>query len=252
MPIEIMEVDSVSCFVNDLEDIINSSRDRKFVYRGQSEAKWALIPTVQRSLKNNPQREVVDTDVALRHEEEKKLLDDFKRFARPYIDHLPKTEWEWLALAQHYKLPTRFLDWTEHAGTALFFAVEDCEMHGSNGAVWCSELPEDVCVDTSPYDVDAIKLYRPPHIIKRITLQKGCFTVHPTDYLIRPYGWPGRLIKFIIPGGYKAAILHDLLSFGVNRATIFGDLDSIAAEIRRDKHFDCNRNCNYRNNSLMS
>lgn len=33
-----------------------------------------------------------------------------------------------------------FIDWTEHAGTALFFAVENCKLHNADGAVWCSEL----------------------------------------------------------------------------------------------------------------
>ncbi len=47
--------------------------------------------------------------------------------------------WEWISLAQHYRVPTRLLDWSENPLVALYFAVEvDEDSNGAqvDGRVW--------------------------------------------------------------------------------------------------------------------
>ena len=69
-------------------------------------------------------------------------------------------------MARHYGMPTRLLDWTENAAAALFFAVE-YPNGGVDSAVWCSERPSEADITKSPFEVDHIYLYNPPHIAPR-------------------------------------------------------------------------------------
>jgi hypothetical protein len=49
------------------------------------------------------------------------LLRNFKKYAHRNIVS-GNSVWHWLAVAQHFGLPTRLLDWTQNAAVALFFA----------------------------------------------------------------------------------------------------------------------------------
>jgi hypothetical protein len=79
---------------------------------------------------------------------ERRLIDSFKKYAKNYLP--PNAdEWEIILVAQHYRLPTRLLDWTLSPLVALFFASEEiaikncpkCEKcNGSlepDGIIWC-------------------------------------------------------------------------------------------------------------------
>jgi hypothetical protein len=195
------------------------------IFRGHADANWKLIPEGHRD------GVIIARQQADRVRAEKDMLRRFKLQTRSLLPQLPGDDWEWLALARHYGLPTRYLDWTENAAAALFFAVEHPN-DGADSAVWCSALPSEANSGSSPFEVDNIYLYQPPHIAPRITAQRACFTVHPSDYIGRRYPWPCSLVKIIIPARARIVIRATLREHGIHCASLFPDPAGIAREIR--------------------
>lgn len=101
-------------------------------YRGQSRRDHVLIPGLYR-----PESLKAKFD-------EETLLERFKAQAASYSGVPPwDRDWEWYFLAQHYGLPTRLLDWTENALTALFFALWRLVERGGKAAFVAScEAPQ--------------------------------------------------------------------------------------------------------------
>ena len=105
------------------------------VYRGVSDAKnHKLVPTIGRisRFKDDAQ---YDGEL---EDQEKEILEAFKRKSRGTITPTPENDFEWMALAQHHGLPTRLLDWTVSPLVALHFATSP-RISGATGEL----LPPD-------------------------------------------------------------------------------------------------------------
>lgn len=160
---------------------------------------------------------------------------------------LPDDTFECLALAQHYGLATRLLDWTSNPLVALFFAVES--KLDKDGAVYCY-LPsgyvdpdEDTMVkraDTKKRFCSRVLRYRPRPFDPRILVQSGLFTYHPNPRdILTPQRVRGARLKlapdgfdlaeFEVPKGAKNKFQGELASVGITRKTLFPDLEGLSS-----------------------
>src|SRR5687768_2335083 len=135
---------------DDLYDVAQAYRLGRWVFRGQTNVDTPLIPRVGR------------LDVETHHE--KWIFNQFVRDAAAYVNPMPESEWEQLALARHHGLPTRLLDWSENALVAAFFACY--ENYEVDGAIYMLNCREAVKEQESPFEIDTVMRYRPRHITR--------------------------------------------------------------------------------------
>ena len=118
-------------------DSIQYEKDYFLVlFRGQP-TDDPLLPKIARDLKWD--REFPTPRRFEFRELEKFMLQEFKRWANPYLENKPKTKWDWLIHAQRHGMATRLLDWTENPLTALFFAVQNLKQH-AEPVVWIMKI----------------------------------------------------------------------------------------------------------------
>lgn len=118
-------------------------------FRGQVSNTFVLKPSLSRCFSDNESLLKI----------EKLLIDDFKKEMKTHnkIDKLSlnknplefQNEWACLVQSQHYRLPTRMLDWTLKWEVALYFAVEeqfgDKEYLNSHaGQFWVFYVPDEI------------------------------------------------------------------------------------------------------------
>ena len=199
------------------------------LFRGQSED-WPLVPKIGRIETSKP---VVESEEA--------MLESFKLQSRPFLNRVPESEWEWLAIAQHHGLPTRLLDWTEYPLVALWFAVAKPANGEGSGVVWIFKPNKNDFVrmnDDDPYSGERAKVFRPAHVADRIRAQAGYFTVHKYQNKTRrfiPFDkiaiYNPRLVKLLISSDSFSDIRFRLDQYGINESVVFPDLDGLSHHI---------------------
>lgn len=221
-------------------DALCAAENSILLFRGQKEVSWDLLPGLGRPNFYRPEIEKFESNI----------LSEFKRRAIPFLPKTfdSKSNWEWLALAQHHKLPTRLLDWTENPLVALFFAFEHIKENKQDRAVWFFRADENEFADSNdstvnPFTLDSTKVFVPNQITQRITAQSGWFTVH--KYLKEKSKFlalnknsthRGRITKIVISNKYRDNFLLRLNRFGVNSFSIYPDLEGLSTFLSW-KHF---------------
>lgn len=187
-------------------------------YRGLPDADYELLPSVGRQRRK---------DVCEYLNSEKRILDEFKRRALPYLPTVPQSDFEWLFIAQHHGLPTRLLDWTTNPLVALYFAVASCQ--AKHGCIYrvhqMPTIPDLSFFD--PFHMGEPRAVVPPVIHQRFANQAGLFTVgNPFE----PFTHES-LRKVVIDAGFKEETVRWLRRMGITSSFLFPSLDSLAAEL---------------------
>ena len=136
-------------YYEDFEKIVNNIRNGRIsfigenyweIYRGQSKDSYELKSNITRNISKKEDLIEIERKIL---EEFKKALNE-KKITKKYIQLFENSndyenEWRWLEQAQHYRLPTRLLDWTIKPEIALFFAVEN--NFDDVGQLWIYKTP---------------------------------------------------------------------------------------------------------------
>jgi hypothetical protein len=173
--------------------------------------------------------------------------------------HVPEREAidQWLFLAQHVGLPTRLLDWSESALVGLYFALRE-----PVPVVWMLDPIALNRISAPTTSDDEFPLTRmgernighmnvrgaweqdavgtafpvailPTNIHPRMSVQRSCFTIQGKNKiaLAKMSLPPGVLRSYRIDPAVKESMRHDLRLLGIDRSTVFPDLDGLAEEL---------------------
>jgi hypothetical protein len=161
----------------------------------------------------------------------------------------------WLSLMQHYRLPTRLLDWSFSPLVAAYFAVEESKSPSEDACIWAltpSKLNESQGFEPLLFPLSAKSLrplLRPAKkgsdttdkIIAamaveadpRMQMQQGAFTVHasttPLNLLDDADKWLRRLV---VPASSIPALRKELKYLGYRADYLFPELEALARELK--------------------
>jgi hypothetical protein len=201
-----------------------------WIFRGVEDETYELIPRVGRP--DSSKDLDSGSDLGYSADFEKRCIARFKREARPHMVIEPRSDLDWLSIAQHHGLPTRLLDWTDSPLVAAYFALRAggfVNKQSKNAAIYGVPCPQVVNTDEELSGSSAdVVAYFPQHLTPRITVQRGLFTYHRVpDRVYRPL----EILKWVIPSKMCFTLKVILNKCGLNEASMFPDLDGVANHV---------------------
>ncbi|MEL6405778.1 MAG: FRG domain-containing protein, partial [Chloroflexota bacterium] len=119
--------------VNTIQEALNLAKKYKSqgkydIFRGQRQL-WSIVPSIMRKSESERQNDILN-------------LNRFATWIANSSDynHMIDDKDRILSIAQHYHLPTYFVDFTYSPDIAAFFASDGEIQHGSEGCIFCASL----------------------------------------------------------------------------------------------------------------
>lgn len=241
------------------EKVLKVGAEEELWFRGVSSNRHGLIPSLFRS---------VPANVLGKHKQlvkiEENLFFEFLQKAR-ISGSQANDHWDTLFLMQHYRVPTRLLDWTEVLGVALHFAVSNLpadttqtprlflmnpyewnDKHTSmgRGPAWPRYFGYDVeseyfyeygelLVESDLIDwKNPVALY-PSQRDARLAAQRGFFTIHGTDVRAMEEIAPRSLLAIDLAPAAVQEVRENLHHCGISEYALFPDLEGLARQLKQ-------------------
>ena len=249
-------IGSWSHFAGLADRFILQARDA-YIFRGQSDVGWDnLKPSLTRIMEGSPVTEALKI--------ERKAWTIFIKQSHRYFNLATIDDrddpLDWWPLMQHYRAPTRLLDWTASPYVAAYFAVAEDEKWDCDGVVWFfhpvwlhkameKKYPiENLHQPDGRLNAKSVVFdpNAPPRLIpfyqrfddNRMFAQQGHFTVclrpladHAKVMEEALVGQPGTFGKVIIRKELKPEFLLRLNSMNIGANSLFPGMDGIGLSI---------------------
>lgn len=233
-------------------------------FRGVGASHFSLTPSLYRSEEGR-------ADLA-----DDELRNEFARKALPLVaERAPRDDWEWYFLMQHYRAPTRLLDWTDSAMVALYFALTSWApapdgRKSAKPAVWALNPwtlnAYHEWAGPAGTDWEGVAEYLPPAYsgrskipeypvaidptltAPRMLVQHSHFTIHGSliqslDEMAGTLGLQKDLLQVVIDADADDIDYwrQALTWLGITETTVFPDLEGLARELRLEYRLDRTR-----------
>ncbi len=239
-------ITSIDNLLETVKHLKSKYNDQPIWFRGHSNKSWEPIPSIFRSVV---------------YEKENYISNDFYIYVKQIeMNSPPKENYAaWIALMQHYGLPTRILDWSQSPLIATYFAVNDYS-EPSDACLWVL-LPRKLNIvggfgnfvyplDSYTAQMMLVKAFKKRaeidkkfedkilacHSVEnnlRMYSQQSVFTVHNSTQKLTSLCDKDTMFKLIIPQEYKKKFYKDLDILGITSKYIYPDMEHISKDIIR-------------------